>query len=92
MRSPRPRAASPTSSFPRSAEFPSSASVARDTTSSTAEDISKAVDDLLDFGTLTISGGTLLHLARDSDVDYVEVVGDQQYRHHGANYRLVVAT
>jgi hypothetical protein len=66
--------------------------VARDTSSSTAEDISKAVDDLLDFGTLTISGGTLLHLARESDVDYIEVVGDQQYRHHGANYRLAVAT
>lgn len=66
--------------------------VARDTTSSTAEDISKAIDDLLDFGTLTITGATLLFLARESDVDYVETDGDRQYRHHGAYYRLTAAT
>lgn len=66
--------------------------VARDTSSSTAEDIAKAIDDLLDFGTLTITGGTLLHLARESDVDYTETDGDQTFRHHGANYRLDVAT
>lgn len=65
--------------------------VANDTSSSTAEDIAKAIDDLLDFGSITVSGGTLLFLARDSDVDFVETDGDQTYRHHGANYRLIVA-
>ena len=66
--------------------------VARDTSSSTAEDIAKAIDDLLDFGTITVSGATLLFLARDSDVDYVETDGDQTYRHHGALYRVAIAT
>lgn len=64
--------------------------VARGTTSSSAEDIAKAINDLLHFGTLTITGGTLMHMARTSDVDYVETSGDQTYRHHGALYRLVV--
>jgi hypothetical protein len=56
--------------------------------SSAAEDIAKAFDDLLDFGTLTVTGGTTLFLARDSDIDYVETTDDKQYRHHGALYRL----
>lgn len=59
--------------------------------SSVAEDIAKAVSDLLDFGTLTITGGTLLHLSRESDFDYVETSNDSQFRHHGAVYRVVVA-
>lgn len=59
--------------------------------SSAAEDISKAVNDLLDFGTLTITGGTLLHLTRESDVDYIETDGDQVYSHRGALYRVVIA-
>lgn len=65
--------------------------VTRDSSSSVAEDVAKAIDDLLDFGTLTITGGTLLFLARESDVDYVETSGDQSYRHHGANYRIAVS-
>ena len=66
--------------------------VARDTSSSAAEDIAKAIDDLLDFGTITVSGATLLFLARESDVDYAETDGDQTYRHHGALYRVAIAT
>lgn len=58
---------------------------------SRAEDIAKAVDDLLDFGSLSITGGTTLSLLRESDVDYVETEGDQIYRHHGALYRLRLA-
>ena len=64
--------------------------VTRATSSSVAEDIDKAINDLLHFGTLTITGGTLMHMARESDVDYTETSGDQQYRHAGGLYRLVV--
>ena len=64
--------------------------VAKSTSPSAAEDIDKAINDLLDFGTLTITGGTVLHMAREDDVVYTEPVGDIVYRHHGANYRLVV--
>jgi hypothetical protein len=60
-------------------------------TSSAAEDIAKAIDDLLDFGTITVSGGTVLALTRESDVDYTETVNDQMYAHRGALYRLRVA-
>lgn len=55
-----------------------------------AEDTAAAVNTLLDFGTLTISGGSLMHLARISDVDYTETEGDQVYSHNGALYRVVV--
>lgn len=64
--------------------------VDRNESSSRAEDTAQAIDDLLDFGTLTITGGTALFVARESDVDFVETDGDKQYRHHGANYRLAV--
>lgn len=64
--------------------------IANATSPSLAEDIDKAVRDLLDFGTLTITGGTLLHLARISGIEYPETEGDQTYRHVGSLYRLVV--
>ncbi len=64
--------------------------VVRATSASVAEDIDKAVRDLLDFGTLTITGGQSLFMARTSGVDYTEVDGDQSYRHAGSLYRLVV--
>ena len=64
--------------------------ISRATSPSLAEDIDKAVRDLLDFGTLTITGGSLLHLARVSGVEYPETDGDQTYRHVGSLYRLVV--
>lgn len=66
--------------------------VARGQSSSAAEDAAKAFDDLLDFGTLTITGATTLAVTRDSDVDYDETDDDQTIRHHGALYRLRVAT
>lgn len=62
--------------------------IAKGGSSSTAEDIDKAIADRLDFGSLNISGGTLLYLARESDVDYVEESSGELYRHHGALYRL----
>jgi hypothetical protein len=46
---------------------------------------------VLDHQTLTLAEGTNLFTARESDVDFVETDGDQQYRHHGALYRVVVA-
>lgn len=65
--------------------------VDRSESSSVAEDTAKAIDDLLDFGTLTVSGGVTLAVLRDSDVDYVETDGDKSYRHAGARYRISVA-
>ena len=56
--------------------------------SSLAEDIDKAVNDLLHFGDLTITGADDMFLARESDVEYPETSGDIQYRHCGGIYRL----
>lgn len=64
--------------------------VDRNEKSGPAEDIAKAIAGVLDFKTLTMSEGQNLFTARESDVDYVETSGDQQYRHHGAYYRVVV--
>lgn len=62
--------------------------VDRGSTSNTAEDIAAALNELLTEGSLSITGGTLFDLRRESDVDYIEADGDQLYRHHGALYRL----
>jgi hypothetical protein len=62
--------------------------IARGTSSSVAEDIDKAVFDLLNFGTLTITGATTMFVARESDVEFVETSGDTQYRHVGGIYRV----
>lgn len=64
--------------------------VDRSTSSNLAEQIAEAIDDTLDGGTLTVSGKTLADLHHVGDVDYLEPSGDQQYRHHGANYRVVL--
>lgn len=64
--------------------------VVRASSPSDAENIDAAARNLLDFGTLTISGGTLMHLARESGIEYAESEGDQTYRHVGGLYRLVV--
>ena len=63
--------------------------VDRNTTSNAAEDVALAVDAALDGGTLTVSGKTLADLHHISDVDYLEPSGDQQFRHHCANYAVV---
>ena len=64
--------------------------VVRATSASVAEDIDKAVNDRLHNATLTITGGTTLYLAREGDINYPEVIGDQTYWHVGALYRTVV--
>lgn len=65
--------------------------IVRGTSPSVAEDIDAAVRSILDFGELTISGGSNLFLARTSGVAYQEVEGDQTYQHIGSMYRLVAA-
>jgi len=65
--------------------------VDRNTTSNLAEAISEACDAVLDGGSLTISGKTLADLRHVGDVDYMEDSGDQQFRHHGATWRVVLS-
>ena len=64
--------------------------IVRGTSASVAEDIDKAVAELLHFSTLTITGGTTLYLAREGDVEYPETEGDQTYYHVGGLYRIKV--
>lgn len=63
----------------------------RNTTADTAEAINARVTALLNDATLSISGGTLLYLRRQSDVDYPEMVEGITYRHVGSLYRLIWA-
>ncbi len=62
--------------------------VAKDSSSSVAEDTAKAVYDALHFQPLNITGAEDLYLAREGAIDYTEVVSGVQYRHHGHYYRL----
>jgi hypothetical protein len=63
--------------------------VDRSTSADTAEAIDLRIQALLNDGTLSISGGALLYLRRQSDVDYGEVSDGVQYHHSGSLYRLV---
>ena len=65
--------------------------VDRNTTSNLAESISEACDAVLDGGSLTVAGKTLADLRHVGDVDYLEDSGDQQFRHHGATWRVVLS-
>lgn len=62
----------------------------RGTTSNTAEAIAAAVDAALDGGTITVSGKQVADLAHVGDIEYLEVDGDQQYRHAGASYAVTL--
>jgi hypothetical protein len=64
--------------------------VVRGPKSSPAENIDAAVREILDDATLTITGGETFDVSRASDLDYTELDGDTQYRHHGGIYRVVV--
>lgn len=64
--------------------------VARDGSSSAAEDVDKAVDDLLSFGRIAIAGADDMFLARETDVEYTQPVGEVLFRHCGGVYRLIV--
>lgn len=56
--------------------------------SSAAESIAAAVDDAINDALLSITGRNLLFLRRESDVDYGEADGGEQWHHVGALYRL----
>lgn len=56
-----------------------------------AEAAAARITVLLNDATLSISGGTLLYLRRQSDIDYSETTDGEVYAHVGALYRLVSA-
>jgi hypothetical protein len=62
--------------------------IAKARSASAAEDISKAVFDLLNFGTLTISGAITLAVYRETGMQFAEVIGDDIYHHVGGLYRI----
>lgn len=61
----------------------------RSTSADTAEAIQERVKSLLNDATLSISGGTLLYLRRQSDVEYPETTDGVSYKHAGSLFRLV---
>jgi len=58
-------------------------------------DVAESVDDrlttLLTDASLSVSGGSVLYLRRENDVDYPENTDGVNYRHVGSNWRLVHA-
>jgi hypothetical protein len=64
--------------------------VDRGSSANKADEIADAIDALLDEGTFTVSGHTMLDVSFYSDVSYPEPDGDQLYRHKGGNYLVVV--
>jgi hypothetical protein len=62
--------------------------VTRAPSASLAEQIDKAVFDLLHFKSLTITGGDDLMLSRESDINFSELDGDTKFWHVGGLYRL----
>ena len=63
--------------------------IARSTSSNTVDAIAARLDAVLTDGSITISGKSVMWLKRESDVEYLETVDGQQYRHAGALYRLI---
>jgi hypothetical protein len=63
--------------------------VDRDTSADDAEAIADRVQVLLNDATLSISGGELMYLRRQSDVQFSEVTQGVTYQHAGSLYRLV---
>jgi len=61
----------------------------KSTSADTAEAIQDRLRVLLNDSSLSISGGTLLYLRRQSDVEYPEVTDGVTYAHAGSLYRLV---
>lgn len=64
--------------------------VDRNSTSNRAESISEAVEAALTNAALTVSGATVEDIYPTGDVDYLEVDGDQTFRHHGVLFRVVL--
>jgi hypothetical protein len=65
--------------------------VDRSRSADVAESVQARLAVLLNDASLSISGGTLLFLRRQSDVEYPEVTEGVQYHHAGSLYRLVYA-
>lgn len=63
--------------------------VDRSRSADTAEAIADRVATLLNDAVLSVAGGTVLYLRRQSDVDYPENTDGVSYRHCGALFRLV---
>lgn len=57
-----------------------------------ADDLSAAIETLLDDSTLTISGGALYRMSWESDVQYLEEEDGQQIRHSGSLFRIQYTT
>jgi hypothetical protein len=59
--------------------------------SSRAEDIDKAINNVLTDPVMSLSDGTLLYMRRDSDVDYEEGTDPDTLIHHvGGLYRTII--
>jgi len=63
--------------------------VGHDSTADPAEAAADRVKTLLNDATLSISGGTLMYLRRQSDVEFEEVTDGERYQHVGSLYRLI---
>jgi hypothetical protein len=63
--------------------------VDRDTSADDAEAIADRIQVLLNDAALSISGGELMYLRRQSDVQFSEVTQGVTYQHAGSLYRLV---
>ena len=61
----------------------------RNSTADNAEAISERIRTLLNDANLSISGGTLMFLRRESDIEYPEESEGITYLHVGSLYRLV---
>lgn len=57
--------------------------------SSVAEDIDKAIADVLHFQPINIAGADDMYLSREGAVEYPEEVDGKVFRHHGHTYRLI---
>jgi len=64
--------------------------VDRSTGSNIVDAIAGAIDTALDGGTITVTGKKLADLTHVGDVEYLEPVGDQEYRHAGATFAVVL--
>jgi hypothetical protein len=87
------QAGTPTEAFQKPSAFENDTwlikGIDRSPSADTAEAIAARLIALLNDGTLSISGGTLLYLRRQSDVEYPEVTDGEQFKHAGALFRLV---
>lgn len=63
--------------------------VTRGESADAAEAIDDRVEELLNDAALTVADHAHLYLRRESDVDYGERDGAEQYQHVGATYRVV---